>query len=238
MTGKPVFSFPDGAFTPVIADYHALYLDGYDQHLPVAARAAPPPPGAQHRRLGAQRPASQARRPRRKAQEGHRRRPRPAPKATVRHSRARTRRAARNRSRRRRPAGRERNQPAANAADSGLLAIIIRLCVVVVEVTVSSRPKRAVGSARSTRQSSIACARSSRMPLPPASVGAGPSDRRPAVVPAVTSRASRPPRIAIRALLRATSKRPRKPRPFAVRALQTKLKSPSRSRHDVSAVTR
>ncbi len=28
-TGRTVFSFPDGAFTPVIADYHALYLDGY-----------------------------------------------------------------------------------------------------------------------------------------------------------------------------------------------------------------
>ncbi len=24
-----MFSFPDGAFTPVIADYHAIYLDGY-----------------------------------------------------------------------------------------------------------------------------------------------------------------------------------------------------------------
>jgi outer membrane protein assembly factor BamB len=28
-TGRTVFSFHDGAFTPVIADYHALYLDGY-----------------------------------------------------------------------------------------------------------------------------------------------------------------------------------------------------------------
>jgi outer membrane protein assembly factor BamB len=28
-TGQTVFSFPDGAFTPMIADYHALYLDGY-----------------------------------------------------------------------------------------------------------------------------------------------------------------------------------------------------------------
>ena len=31
VTGRQVFSFPDGAFTAVIADYHALYLDGYDQ---------------------------------------------------------------------------------------------------------------------------------------------------------------------------------------------------------------
>ena len=29
VTGRQVFSFPDGAFTPVIADYHAIYLDGY-----------------------------------------------------------------------------------------------------------------------------------------------------------------------------------------------------------------
>jgi outer membrane protein assembly factor BamB len=30
VSGRQVFSFPDGAFTPVIADYHAVYLDGYD----------------------------------------------------------------------------------------------------------------------------------------------------------------------------------------------------------------
>jgi outer membrane protein assembly factor BamB len=29
VNGHQVFSFPDGAFTPVIADYHAIYLDGY-----------------------------------------------------------------------------------------------------------------------------------------------------------------------------------------------------------------
>jgi outer membrane protein assembly factor BamB len=29
VTGKPVFFFPDGAFSPVIADYHAIYLIGY-----------------------------------------------------------------------------------------------------------------------------------------------------------------------------------------------------------------
>lgn len=28
-TGRQVFSFPDGAFSPVIADYKAIYLDGY-----------------------------------------------------------------------------------------------------------------------------------------------------------------------------------------------------------------
>ncbi len=31
VTGQQVFSFPDGAFTPVIADYHAIYLDGYSK---------------------------------------------------------------------------------------------------------------------------------------------------------------------------------------------------------------
>ena len=82
------------------------------------------------------------------------------------------------------------------------------LCVVVVEVIVSIRPRRAAGSARSTRRSSIACAKSSRMPQPPASVGAGPSVRRHAAVPAVTSLAFRPPRTAIRALRLVTSKRP------------------------------
>jgi len=29
VSGQQVFTFPDGAFTPMIADYHALYLDGY-----------------------------------------------------------------------------------------------------------------------------------------------------------------------------------------------------------------
>jgi outer membrane protein assembly factor BamB len=29
VNGQQVFSFPDGAFTPIIGDYHALYLDGY-----------------------------------------------------------------------------------------------------------------------------------------------------------------------------------------------------------------
>ena len=69
--------------------------------------------------------------------------------------------------------------------------------------------ERAVGSARSTRPSSIACAKSSRMPPPPASVGAGPSGPPPAAVPAATSLASRPPRIAIRAQRPGTWKKPR-----------------------------
>jgi outer membrane protein assembly factor BamB len=54
-TGKPVFSFHDGAFTPVIADYHAIYLVGYGeiyQLLPSTAKpkhaAAPAHAGAHH----------------------------------------------------------------------------------------------------------------------------------------------------------------------------------------------
>ena len=38
-----MFSFPDGAFTPVIADYHAIYLIGYGtvyQMLPGPRRVA------------------------------------------------------------------------------------------------------------------------------------------------------------------------------------------------------
>jgi hypothetical protein len=49
VTGRTVFSFPDGAFTPIIADYHALYLDGYAtiyQLLP----GAKPKPHAKRRR--------------------------------------------------------------------------------------------------------------------------------------------------------------------------------------------
>jgi len=53
-----------------------------------------------------------------------------------------------------------------------------------VEVTVSGRLRPAVVSARTTRQSSIACARSSRMPPRPASAGAVPSGHRRAVAPA------------------------------------------------------
>ena len=86
--------------------------------------------------------------------------------------------------------------------------ICIRLCVVVVEVIVRSRPSRVVGSVRHTRQSSIACVKSSRMPRLPVSVGVGPSGRPPAAVLAVTSPASPPPRIAMRARRPGTSKRP------------------------------
>ena len=72
-TGRPVFSFPDGAFTPVIADYRAIYLDGYGtiyQLLPGRAAPShrPPPPKPAHKpavRRPAQRP--QHKTPRRRA---------------------------------------------------------------------------------------------------------------------------------------------------------------------------
>ena len=62
-TGRPVFSFPDGAFTPVIADYHAIYLDGYGQLYqmlpggPPHHAAAHHPPAAQRRHGHAKRAA-------------------------------------------------------------------------------------------------------------------------------------------------------------------------------------
>jgi outer membrane protein assembly factor BamB len=43
VTGRQVFSFPDGAFTPIIADYHALYLDGYAQIYQLLPGARPRP---------------------------------------------------------------------------------------------------------------------------------------------------------------------------------------------------
>src|SRR5581483_3668936 len=85
---------------------------------------------------------------------------------------------------------------------------ILRLCVVVAEVTVSSRPSRVVGSVRIMQPSSIACAKSSRMQPLPVSGEADPSVRRLAAVPAATSPAFPPPRIAIRAPRLGTWKKP------------------------------
>ncbi|HEY3728307.1 MAG TPA: PQQ-binding-like beta-propeller repeat protein [Solirubrobacteraceae bacterium] len=68
VTGQQVFSFPDGAFNPVIADYKAIYLDGYSQVyqlLPGRHRAAKAT--AHHRKRKA------ARRKRRGAATRHRR---------------------------------------------------------------------------------------------------------------------------------------------------------------------
>lgn len=62
VTGRQVFSFPDGAFTPVIADYHALYLDGYAQiYQLLPASAAPAKAHARHpRHAGKPAPAKPA----------------------------------------------------------------------------------------------------------------------------------------------------------------------------------
>jgi len=86
------------------------------------------------------------------------------------------------------------------------------LCVVVVEVIAPIRPNRAVGSARITPRSSIACAKSSRTRLPLASVEAAPSAPRPVADLGATSRVSRPPHTVMRARQRATSKKLRSTR--------------------------
>jgi outer membrane protein assembly factor BamB len=49
VTGRPVFSFPDGDFTPVIADNHAIYLDGYSMIYQLLPGAAPSRPKATRR---------------------------------------------------------------------------------------------------------------------------------------------------------------------------------------------
>jgi outer membrane protein assembly factor BamB len=64
-TGQQVFSFPDGAFTPVIADDQAIYLDGYNriyQLLPGArpARKRPHRVGPAQRRRRARRSTARA----------------------------------------------------------------------------------------------------------------------------------------------------------------------------------
>ncbi len=63
VTGRQVFGFPDGAFNPVIADYHAIYLDGYNtiyQMLP--ARGAKGRAAAHHQARKARQKARHAKR--------------------------------------------------------------------------------------------------------------------------------------------------------------------------------
>ena len=57
VTGQQVFSFPDGAFTPIIADYHALYLDGYSRIYQLLPGRAPT---ARHKRRARRRAAAAA----------------------------------------------------------------------------------------------------------------------------------------------------------------------------------
>src|SRR5205085_4928309 len=90
-----------------------------------------------------------------------------------------------------------------------VFATINDVCAVVVEVIARRRLCPAAGSARSTRRSSIACARSSRTPRPPALVGGARSAPRLAAAQAATSLAYPPPRTATRAPRPGTSKRPR-----------------------------
>ena len=90
-----------------------------------------------------------------------------------------------------------------------LFAILMLLCVVVVEAIARSRRSRIGGSARITRQSSIACAKSSRMPQQPASAEVGRSGRLLAAALAVMSPVSRRPRTAMHAPPPDTWKRPR-----------------------------
>jgi outer membrane protein assembly factor BamB len=86
-TGRQVFSFPDGAFTPTIADYHAIYLVGYSsvyQLLP-GARAAPKRAKPRHRAH----PTAKRRARHRASSVHHKAAPRRAPSAgrPKRHSR-------------------------------------------------------------------------------------------------------------------------------------------------------
>jgi outer membrane protein assembly factor BamB len=67
-TGRRVFSFPDGAFTPVVADPGAIYLSGYDKIYQLAPRARTKP---------------------RQAASGHRRHARPVRSRATHKSRAR-----------------------------------------------------------------------------------------------------------------------------------------------------
>ncbi|HET8979716.1 MAG TPA: PQQ-binding-like beta-propeller repeat protein [Solirubrobacteraceae bacterium] len=102
-SGHTVYSFPDGAFNPVIADYHAIYLDGYNtiyQLLPGprphrhAARAAAGAAAAHHakaRRHRSTKPARATKTSRSKARHH----------ATTRHRLTHAKHTAKKRSRRR-----------------------------------------------------------------------------------------------------------------------------------------
>jgi outer membrane protein assembly factor BamB len=74
-TGRQVFSFPDGAFTPIVADYHALFLDGYRtiyELLPQTAREAARKHRRQARKHAHRRARHRARRAGRQARSKHR----------------------------------------------------------------------------------------------------------------------------------------------------------------------
>ena len=177
-TGHQVFSFPDGAFNPVVCDDHGDLPERLHDALPDASESLNTELAQRANLIST--PHSQ------RLNTMSTRRPRALMKSPHRAC----------------------NGARMERAFGSFLLSLFRLCVVVVEVIARSRPSRAVGSARSTRRSSIACARSSRTPLPPASVGVGLSGRLLAAVLAVMSPAFRPPRIAMHAPPPDTWKRP------------------------------
>ncbi len=98
VTGATVFTFPDGAFTPVIADQTAIYLDGYGTIYQMLPRRS----GAAHRARRSKPKVTRKRRNhRRRVGSGHRRRARAA-------SRHRTSRGVRKASRHRKNAAHKR----------------------------------------------------------------------------------------------------------------------------------
>ena len=66
-TGKQVFSFKDGAFTPVIADYHAIYLVGYGE----IYQMLPPAPKPKHPPVPVHKPSKHQPKPKHKAKSQH-----------------------------------------------------------------------------------------------------------------------------------------------------------------------
>jgi len=70
VTGRQLFSFPDGAFNPVVADYEAIYLDGYGQIYQLLAGGP-----VIRRPLGRRRPAARRGRGQRRPGGSSRRRP-------------------------------------------------------------------------------------------------------------------------------------------------------------------
>ena len=68
VSGHQVFTFPDGAFTPIIADYHALYLDGYATIYQLLPGPKPTPHAKRkHRRRAAHHAAKHAKHAKHKA---------------------------------------------------------------------------------------------------------------------------------------------------------------------------
>jgi outer membrane protein assembly factor BamB len=72
-TGQKVFSFPDGAFTPVIADHQAIYLDGYSKIYQLLPGPKPAVVAARrhHRHARARKPSHHHARPARHRRQSH-----------------------------------------------------------------------------------------------------------------------------------------------------------------------